>query len=1436
MTASRISAVAKGATLDAATPSNVAEEAFTWSPDGRVLSHSSPGTVLDSPRSTPVAGTTDTEVTWKRNGVDEKSRYSAGGAPLACESGRCGLDRGLADDDYHVFHGRIIGRIREKQLDGLWRLRLFEGPLVTTEVLVDGNAAPTLTETGTLNSSQVEDGVELSVSTGGVIEARRFYYASQAPFRLMATAAWRRRGGGASLAVRFPSRLSAETHGWVVEAVTKAARLATPPTALVSVGGADIQYDLVVIDTDSDGTNRGFSTGADTIGLLNEPGVDFLPAMVWHVGSTTPDAASVTSRLELTRDQFGRIRTEEEFFNGSKMTQLTFQYNPVTASAARTKYRLNAVTAGLNPVLSGSSSRTLWRQCALNGSTLEAQVIDVEGRVLCEEEPNSPTNLRRLTTLTRDSNGLRLWVTSFQEVDQSGSILRTAFIRFRRLTAAGYEFESGIGDGTPGQAEDGNKTRRLVSNVNADRISGTKGTVPVEIQERGGDAATTLLRRRLMTYDRRGNVDGVRLVDGSGSLTWQSTWSGHDEDGLPAARVDSPALQPTTTSYSYSADGRIDTLTEPDVQRNEYRYSPQRFIRQVDRVSSAGRVQAIVRFDYSQADLTDINTFTRSGAEKIVAYGYDGFGQMVKEENRLAPLLRSYSFDLPGRVSRVRTDYYPSDSRGDISQIDISRDGMGRTTRLHFNPASADIVSQWDSKQLPFVTSCVVGGRTLELTDNHQRLRLAWTSDEAGADFYEYDVLGRVVAQLRHDKALASGFACTLLREMRFEYGPAGQLTRIRYPSGRAVVYEYGADRSRPDRVSVTTATDGTSGLTQIAGNIGYDGVGAMKSLIWKNGATSTGTRSEQRDPQGRVIRLLDGYGTTANWSDVKYTYDSDGNLLTERDDSSGFTWLRSGTGAGSPTVTFKYDDVRDVLTEWNGLSASGNLTDRHALTIDQFNGRRLVEVVDPLPVQGCVPNVGLPPPACSGATTLTYQYPSLTNGAASGTGAASEVLSNRRYAFGDVDHRLEISYLHGEDPADTGSRIRQIDREPLRSGADMSFSYGPRGELHRVETEDGVFLSFYDAELRRVRRDSPPRSSGSRIVTRSETWRYGLDRRVLTHDSRSESPGARTSTTSEYVWLGGEVIGVLATLAQQNESETGLYHVHSDRMGVPRKVSSLTGSRISRLIMDPWAKGFPVKDISANNAPLPTLGLRYPGQWEDTDVRLVNNGARTLISEIGQYTSPEPLHRQALERGFHGPLAYSFAAANPLRYIDPTGALPIMPHGYGFSGDSTQVEAYMEAQRQMDMSTGLGTAIGGALMASGFAGLEALSVARAWWLARAATATTMLPRERGAEMFRTALREVSRLPAECSQRAAAMESRIRVIAESTKGAWNIQGVYTVDNGGRMFVSQDGPRALLIGPDGALYRVMVGPGQETVLTTATGFLVDYAKLTPLVIP
>jgi YD repeat-containing protein len=152
----------------------------------------------------------------------------------------------------------------------------------------------------------------------------------------------------------------------------------------------------------------------------------------------------------------------------------------------------------------------------------------------------------------------------------------------------------------------------------------------------------------------------------------------------------------------------------------------------------------------------------------------------------------------------------------------------------------------------------------MEITNANTSLRVATTIDADGADLYQYDALGRVVSKYRHDGDM-NAFSCSKLKRTDFSYGAAGQLTEIRYPSGRAVVYGYGVDRARPSSVSVAPLENGSAGgVSALADSIVYDGAGQFRSLNWKNGAATWCSPLNDRTGPLRIGRTYDEHSRRA--------------------------------------------------------------------------------------------------------------------------------------------------------------------------------------------------------------------------------------------------------------------------------------------------------------------------------------------------------------------------------------------------------------------------------------------------------------------------------------------------------------------------------------------------------------------------------------------
>jgi RHS repeat-associated protein len=450
---------------------------------------------------------------------------------------------------------------------------------------------------------------------------------------------------------------------------------------------------------------------------------------------------------------------------------------------------------------------------------------------------------------------------------------------------------------------------------------------------------------------------------------------------------------------------------------------------------------------------------------------------------------------------------------------------------------------------------------------------------------------GRTTKIIRYEGALSSWDPNTYpLKVIGFGYGSAGELATISYPSTRTVTYSYGNDKERPTSVS-------TSALGTVASGIAYEPSGAPS--FWKLEGTTGRDRTVTRDYLGRVTRLLDRYGT-ATWSDVGYTYDGDGDVLTEADNSPSGTWLRRGTTAPqSRAYTYDTGNQRDLLKSWSDDGLSESVT-------YGSDGRRTSEADYPGPY--------------TYNYTYSSTYPERLLDKSSGS-----VTSNQEVVF---DYQTNDGSITRVDASANGTW-------------DTTYGYGYFGQVATSTTSSGTSTNQYDFEERLVGVNEP--------TGYTRRMRYAFGRAPL------EETYTTTSGTWRYetIYLAGEAIAQVATSPTAGAT---LRNLHTDRMGVVRKTASTTGTRLQRVVIDAWggtnsASSAVVVDNSVE--PMPGVNWRYPGQYYTG-----SNGWRQYLPLVGQYSSVEPLHYEAAQR-FVGPQAYAYAAARPLMYTDSDGLRP---------------------------------------------------------------------------------------------------------------------------------------------------------------------------------
>jgi RHS repeat-associated protein len=190
---------------------------------------------------------------------------------------------------------------------------------------------------------------------------------------------------------------------------------------------------------------------------------------------------------------------------------------------------------------------------------------------------------------------------------------------------------------------------------------------------------------------------------------------------------------------------------------------------------------------------------------------------------------------------------------------------------------------------------------------------------------------------------------------------------------------------------------------------------------------------------------------------------------------------------------------------------------------------------------------------------------------------------------------------------------------------------YDGEGRLIQVTNGGNVAHYDYDGEGRRVRKTE---TGGNPVTT------------VYVHDA------------------GGNLI---AEYTRGGTTETGPRYLTADHLGNTRLVTDGSGAIIQRLDYFPFGQTIPAGESYGNRnaSRIPgygatsTLTLQFTGKERDAETGLDYFGARYFSGAQGRFTSPDPvvITSDRLKNPQQLNL-YAYVANNPLRYLDPTGAI----------------------------------------------------------------------------------------------------------------------------------------------------------------------------------
>ncbi|RIK43046.1 MAG: hypothetical protein DCC58_10205, partial [Chloroflexi bacterium] len=387
-----------------------------------------------------------------------------------------------------------------------------------------------------------------------------------------------------------------------------------------------------------------------------------------------------------------------------------------------------------------------------------------------------------------------------------------------------------------------------------------------------------------------------------------------------------------TTTYTFNARGEQTLVTTELGAETTYTYDARGLL-----TSVTDPLELVTTFAYDAAgrriEMTD-------PLERTTTYAYDEANRLISMTDALSGVV-SFSYDDAGqRIGltnpRGKTTTWTYDNLGNIltetdalnRETSYAYDDLGRVTSIT-DPRDITVSYDYDAVSNLIGSTFPGGSISYEYDAANRRIEMI---DPTGTTTWTYDDAGRVTEVDAPQGTVGYG------------YDAAGQRTSLTLPGARTVTYTYddaGQLSSQTDWESRTTTfnydDDGRrTGIVRPNGvttTTGYDLAGRVTSIVHATGLGSLQSFAYTYDDAGNRTSVTSGAGvesyvyddldrllevTYPNTDVIEYTYDANGNRLTET------------LNSGSPT-TYTYDDA-DQLTSDGTLSYdyddAGNLTE----------------------------------------------------------------------------------------------------------------------------------------------------------------------------------------------------------------------------------------------------------------------------------------------------------------------------------------------------------------------------------------------------------------------------------------------------------------------------------------------------------------------------
>lgn len=726
-----------------------------------------------------------------------------------------------------------------------------------------------------------------------------------------------------------------------------------------------------------------------------------------------------------------------------------------------------------------------------------------------------------------------------------------------------------------------------------------------------------------LRYDASGRPTRIRDVNGvivemayhpRGWLTQQAV-RGADPD--PAVTTDDQI-----TNYLFDARGNLTNMTSADGNTAEIFYSNRNRIteirdqngyRQTYTYDSAGNRQT----ENSYAGVANATNLRHSSS-----YTIDILGRMVQAKGSTADQLTSVVYDAAGRQTRITnpngvqsTQQFDDLDRLIGAVANSAAGGIQATTQMTYD-AVGNVRSVVDPKNLSTsYTYDAMSRLTQQISPDSGTS--SYTYDDAGnrktttdargiTSTINYDVLNRPVSVIYPTAAENVSYAYDTANTV-CQTGETFSMGRLSKMTDQSGTTEYCYDRFG----NVTRKVQTTGGQILVV-RYSYNKSNQLASMTYPDGTLVDYTRDTQARVKEIGVAVTGGTrqvllnnatyqpaGPVASWQygngrTLTRTYDLDYRATGVRD-----------PGAGGLDIGYAYDSasyLRQITTQSTSIIRAKFEYD----TLGRLTARK--NAADVLQEEYQYDKTGNRSSVTANGTTTAYGYPS-------------------------TSHQL----------TQIGATVRTFDAAGnLRTigGSAKEYVYNNANRMSVAKGAGGVIAGtyIYNGFGEQVQRQT------------SVTTRFVYDE---AGQLLGQYDNAGTAI-QQYLWLGGQPVGMLVSPIQASTPNARLKYVESDQLGTPRAIIDPT-REVALWRWDEMKEGFgdhaPEVDPDGDGTNL-VFDLRFSGQRYDQASGLHYNYQRDFEPATGRYTQSDPL-------GLSGGLStYAYAGSMPTGMVDPSGLL----------------------------------------------------------------------------------------------------------------------------------------------------------------------------------